>query len=386
MKILVAPASYKGFMLAHNAARAMARGLAAAGFEFVLRPVADGGEGTLECLRAARGGRFVAARTENAWGRPIPARILHWAPAGEAFVELAQAVGWSTARRRDWDVGQASTYGVGLLVKAALDLDVRRITVTLGGSLTNDAGAGLLEALGARLLSGDGRPLGRGGLALAGLSRLDLDGLDPRLATVSLTVLADVEAPLVGPDGASMLFSRQKGASADTALALEGALTRFRDVAGRIRPVDGPFSGAAGGTAAALLLLGADVRLGAEEVMRRIDFDQALKATDALITGEGRFDRQSLKGKAPAQALLRAHQLGKPAAIILGKASDDATPLPFDPKVSYVAPHDVPASTVRREMRRLLGERAAEAGRSLAEAPRLTFVPPPRGGEDAVQS
>ncbi len=342
----------------------MAAGVRQAGAEPVALPLADGGEGTLWALHRALGGSWIAVETVNPWQQKVSASLLYWAGQSTVVVELAQAAGWATARRRRSPL-TASTYGVGLLIRAALDTGAATVMVALGGSLTTDAGSGLLSALGARLLDAGGRPLPPGGAALSGLSTIDWSGLDRRLRTVELVALTDVDNPLTGPDGAARTFARQKGASAGEIDLLESALGHFQDIAGGPAVAGGPGTGAAGGSGSALKLLSADLKPGSRTIMELIDFAGRLTSAQALITGEGRFDHQSLHGKAPAVALAAARATGKPSCLIVGKRSDDLHEEDAATVVLDLAPRQMALPEVRRGIERLFQERAAEATRRL---------------------
>ena len=339
----------------------MAEGVRQAGADPITLPLADGGEGTLWALHRTLGGSWLSVATVNPWARPITASMLHWPKTSTVVVELAEAAGWSTAYGRQRAALTASTFGVGVLVKAALDSGAARIVVGLGGSLTTDGGSGLLTALGARFLDRHGHELPPGGGALADLVRVDWSGLDPRLGAVELVALVDVDNPLTGPDGASRTFARQKGASPEEIELLEAALCRYREVVRQHRDVDGPGSGAAGGTGAALRLLGASLLPGSQAVLDMIGFQERLAESQALFTGEGRFDRQSLRGKAPAVALELARAKAVPSCLIVGKRAQELDLAGVASLVLDLASPDLPVGQVRRQIRSLLAERAREA-------------------------
>ncbi len=343
----------------------MADGVRQAGADPIVLPLADGGEGTLWALHRARGGSWLAVETVNPWGRRITAALLHWPRDSTVVVELAQAAGWATAHRRQRAPLTASTYGVGLLLRAALDTGAARVMVALGGSLTTDAGSGLMSALGVRFLDARGQVLPPGGAALADLESIDWSGLDRRLGSVQLVALTDVDNPLTGVDGAARTFARQKGASADDVEILELALCRFQEVAGGAHVASGSGTGAAGGSGAALKLLGATVTPGSRSIMELIDFVGQLTLAQALITGEGRFDHQSLHGKAPAVALAAAQAAAKPSCLIVGKRSfelheEDAATFVLD-----LAPPQMALPEVRRQIQGLFRQRAEQATRWL---------------------
>lgn len=343
----------------------MAAGVRQAGAEPVVLPLADGGEGTLWALHRVLGGSWISVQTVNPWQQKISASLLHWPGQSTVVVELAQAAGWATAQRRRHSPLTASTYGVGLLIRAALDTAATRVMVALGGSLTTDAGSGLMSALGVRLLDARGQPLPPGGAALAGLSSIDWSGLDSRLQRVELGALTDVDNPLTGPDGAARTFARQKGASSSEIETLESALCHFQDLAGGAEAAGGAGTGAAGGSGAALKLLGATLKPGSSTIMGLIDFAGQLAQAQALITGEGRFDHQSLHGKAPAVALAAARAQGKPSCLIVGRRSVDLCEEEAATIVLDLAPSQLAMHEVRHRIGGLFQERAAEATRQL---------------------
>ncbi|MDP2313738.1 MAG: glycerate kinase [Pseudomonadota bacterium] len=315
MRVLVAPASFKGTLSAAEAADAIAAGVRRArpDADVIVRPVADGGEGTLDVL----GLPTRAIRVQDAWGA---SKVVHVGEdrvggAGTGLViELARICGFDPARR---DVMTASTRGVGEALRAGLDATCGRYLVCLGGSATCDGGTGLLRALGAGFWDAHGNVLPEGPAALVDLARFQ----PPRLPIVELTVACDVDAPLVGEAGAARRFGPQKGASPADVERLERGLQRFADVIedlSGLRLHDLPGAGAAGGTGAALALLGGRLRPGADLVLDRLGFDALLAGVDLVITGEGRVDAGSLQGKAPATVARRAARRGVPVAIVAG--------------------------------------------------------------------
>ncbi|WP_129140424.1 glycerate kinase [Modicisalibacter coralii] len=328
MKILIAPDSYKDALPAREAAAAIARGARRArpDTELVECPMGDGGEGTLDALLAATGAERRLANVHDALERPARAAWGWHAASRTAYVELAEASGLQALLRDERTALHSSTRGVGELILAALETGAERLILTLGGSATNDAGAGMLVALGARLEDAAGRPLAPGGAALAELDRLDLSGLDPRLASLTVETAVDVDNPLTGPRGASAVFGPQKGASEADVERLDTALGHFADhvahALGRDER-DHPGAGAAGGMGfAARALLGAELRPGIELVMAQAGFDTQLAGADLVITGEGQLDGQSLAGKTPIGIARRAHACGVPTVILAGRLGD----------------------------------------------------------------
>jgi glycerate kinase len=324
MRIVIAPDSFKGSLTADRVATAIAAGIARVlpQAELLLRPVADGGEGTVAAALRA-GYRPQTVRVSGPDGRPVQATIA--VGAGTAVVELATAAGLGLAAPAPMT---ATTHGVGELLAAALDQGVQRIVLGIGGSATTDGGAGMLQALGVRLLDaeGDDVPPGGGGLAL--LDRVDTSGLDARLAGIELVVASDVDNPLIGPSGAAHVFGPQKGASREEVDRLDAALTRYAAVLRRdlgVAVADVPGAGGAGGTAAGALAVGARLTSGAALVCDLVGLSEVLTGADLAITGEGALDAQTLHGKAPAEVARRARAAGVPCLALAGvvRLSDD---------------------------------------------------------------
>ena len=268
MKIVLAPDSFKESMSAAQAIAAMREGVQSALPDAVCVgvPMADGGEGTVDAVVDALGGEHVTVEVADALGRPAPACYGFVASRGLAVIEMAAASGLELIPPHERDVLRASTFGVGALIADALDRGAGEFIIGLGGSATNDGGAGMLAALGATLTDAAGAALAPGGAALADLHRIDLDGLDPRLATARIQLACDVTAPLLGPGGASAIFGPQKGATPADVAVLESALATFARVA-QASQAETPGAGAAGGLGFALLeFLGATARPGVEVV------------------------------------------------------------------------------------------------------------------------
>jgi len=327
VKIVIAPDSFKESLSAAEVAAAIERGVrrAAPHARTVCIPMADGGEGTAAAVLAAAGGEWRTAPARNALGEPVQAGW-GWLPDATAVIEMAAAAGLEQIppeRRRPL---AATSHGVGEMIAAALDAGARRIILGLGGSATNDGGAGMLQALGLRWLDADGRELAPGGGPLAGLARIDAGGLDPRLAQVRVEIASDVDNPLCGPHGASQVFGPQKGATPEQVAQLDAALGRLADVCaahlGRdLR--DQPGAGAAGGLGfAALAFLGATLRPGVELVAELGKLAQAMEGASLAFTGEGRMDAQTLHGKTPAGVARIARQAGVPLIALAGSLGE----------------------------------------------------------------
>lgn len=328
MKILIAPDSYKDALTAHDAAVAIAAGIhrAQPSAETFQCPMGDGGEGTLDALLAATGAERREAEVRDALGRPIQA-AWGWLPTARcAFVELAEASGLQQLSLDERSALHSTTHGVGELIREALNAGAERLLLTLGGSATNDAGAGMLQALGARLLDSMGQELPPGGAALADLARLDLSGLDPRLAWLKVEAAVDVDNPLLSSGGASAVFGPQKGASETDVARLDAALAHFADLSATMLGADYrhlPGVGAAGGMGfAARAFLAATLRPGIELVMEHVGFDALLDEVDLVITGEGQLDGQSLAGKTPIGIARRAQAKNVPTIVLAGRLGD----------------------------------------------------------------
>jgi len=323
MKVVVAPGSYKGSLTPSQAATAMARGVlrAAPGATVTALPMADGGEGTVQALVDATGGCLRLGEVTGPLGQPVRAAFGLAPDGATAYIEMAAASGLTLVPEAQRSPLTASTYGTGELIRAALDAGCRRLIVGIGGSATNDGGAGALQALGLRILDAGGSEVGAGGGELVRAVRLDAGGLDPRLARVEITVACDVDNPLCGPQGAAAVFGPQKGATPEVVGRLDQALAHWGDLLRRDLGRDVaalPGAGAAGGLGAGLLALGARLRPGIELVMAACDLPGKLAGADLLLTGEGRIDFQTAHGKTPVGVARAARVLGVPVIAIAG--------------------------------------------------------------------
>lgn len=323
MKFVIAPNAFKGTLTASQAAAAIARGVREVfpDAEVIEIPVADGGDGTVEALVSARKGDYRSANVDGPLGDPVQARFGLIDSGHTAVVELATASGLALIPAQR-DPRGASTYGFGQLLDAARREGVSEIIAGIGGSATNDGGAGMAQALGYRLLDADGHDLARGGAALARLDRIEATGLDPGWASVRVRVASDVTNPLTGALGASAVYGPQKGASPADVKELDAALARLaavieRDLGKSVR--DLPGAGAAGGTGAGLVaFLSAALEPGAPLVVGATGFDEHLPGTDVVFTGEGRADEQTAYGKAPGEVAKRAAAAGIPVVLLAG--------------------------------------------------------------------
>ncbi|WXL24149.1 glycerate kinase [Ectopseudomonas mendocina] len=327
MKVVIAPDSFKESLSAPDVAAAIARGWLEVfpQAEICLRPMADGGEGTVDALLAAVGGERRLLKVKGPLGVEVQAHW-GWLTGNTAVIEMAAASGLALIARDQRDAARASSYGTGQLIRAALDAGARHVILGLGGSATNDGGAGLLQALGARLLDSDGQPLASGGGALAGLKTIDLSGLDPRIGHVSFEVAADVDNPLCGPKGASAVFGPQKGANPQQVSELDAALQHYASVVAQTLGQDHsqvPGTGAAGGLGfAARAFLNAGFRPGVELIAELSGLAQSIVGATLVITGEGRFDSQSLHGKTPIGVARVAQAANVPVIVLAGSLGD----------------------------------------------------------------
>jgi glycerate 2-kinase len=327
MKIVIAPDSFKESLSAPEVAVAIARGWQQVfpDAECLLRPMADGGEGTVDALLAAVGGERRECRVRGPMGAPVAAHW-GWLGQGTAVIEMAAASGLHWVPREQRDARLASSFGTGELILQALDAGATRIILGLGGSATNDGGAGLLQALGVRFLDVAGRELAPGGAALAALDQLDLSGLDARLLKAQVEVAADVDNPLCGPRGASAVFGPQKGATPAQVAELDAALGRYARIVAATLGEDHaqfPGVGAAGGLGfAARALLKASFRPGIELVAELSGLADAVLGADLVITGEGRMDAQTLHGKTPVGVARVARAAGVPVIALAGSLGE----------------------------------------------------------------
>ena len=341
-KILIAPDAFKGSLSAPQAARAIASGLKRALPQAATRelPLADGGEGSAETLRAALGGDHVEVEAQDPLGRSVRARYVLLDGGRVAAIEVAQASGLTRLTPDERDPLRASSYGTGELLSHALDQGAREVWVGLGGSATVDGGLGLACALGARAVDDKGQSVPPNGRGLVDLDGLDLRGLDPRLQHVQVVALCDVDNTLCGPQGAR-LFMAQKGADAALSAQLDGALARWAQVLLACTGRDGAAlqgAGAAGGLGAGLAaLLGAELVSGAQFILEHSGFERALVGTHLVVTGEGRVDLQTARGKLVATVARYAKQHGVPVVVFCGSKGDHLQAL-YDMGVDAVFP------------------------------------------------
>ena len=336
MRVVVAPDKFKGSLSAPEVAAHLAAGLtrAAPRTEVVQVPVADGGDGTLDAAVSA-GYRRVPVSAQGPTGEPVETAYAE--RDGVAVVEMADVSGLRQLPGGRPAARTASSYGTGEVIRAALDAGCRRIVLGIGGSASTDGGAGLVQALGARLRDAGGREVGRGGAALAVVESLDLAGLHPALREAEVVVASDVDNPLLGQLGAAAVYGPQKGASPDDVAELDAALARWADavrVATGVDVADRPGAGAAGGVGfAAMAVLGATLRPGIDLVLELVDFRAALPGAGLVVTGEGSLDEQTLHGKAPAGVAAAARGAAVPVVAVAGR--------------SLLTPEDLAATGIR---------------------------------------
>ena len=325
MKVAIAIDSFKGSLSSVAAGEAAAAGVRRVypDAEVCVRPLADGGEGTVDALVAGMGGSRRTVRVTGPAGRPVEATygIL---PGEVAVLEMAAAAGITLVSGEDRNPLFTTTYGVGEMIADAMAQGCRRFLVGIGGSATNDGGAGMLQALGFRLLDADGKDIARGGSALARLARIEVPSeVKARLSGVSFSVACDVTNPLCGAKGASAVFGPQKGATPEMVALLDAALAHYAEVAGG--EADFPGTGAAGGLGFAFRrFLDAELRRGVEIVLAETHLEDYVRDADVVITGEGRLDAQTVMGKAPIGVAQLAKRHGKPVLAFSGCVTPEA--------------------------------------------------------------
>jgi glycerate kinase len=329
MKIVIAPDSYKESLSALDVASAIEEGFRQIfpDADYVKIPVADGGEGTVEAMVAATQGRIVTVDVTGPLGETLQA---FYGVSGNdecAFIEMAAASGLESVPPGKRNPLKTTSWGTGELIRHALDAGVKQIIIGLGGSATNDGGAGMVQALGAKLLTEDNQQIPPGGEGLEQLARVDITELDPRLAECRIEVACDVTNPLTGDEGATAIFGPQKGATAEMIPRLDAALLHYarlikRDLDIDVLNLEG--GGAAGGMGAALFAFcGATLRPGIEIVTDALHLAEIVKNADLVITGEGRIDSQTVHGKVPVGVARVAKRFNIPVIAIAGSLTDD---------------------------------------------------------------
>ena len=331
MRIAIVPNAFKGSLTAALAAACMERGLKRGmpNVTTIKIPMADGGDGTVEAIVEATGGRKVRCSVHDPLGRKIRAAFGLTGDGRTAVIEMALASGLALLKPTERNPLLASSRGTGELIRAALKLDVREILIGIGGSATNDGGMGMARALGARFFDAQNRELPDNGGALTKLSHIDVAGLDVRLNNPVISVACDVGNPLLGPHGATSVYGPQKGATPAMVKLLDAGLKQLaaviqKDMGIKVAKLSG--AGAAGGVGAGLIaFLGASMQPGIDIVTRTIGLESRLAGCDLVVTGEGRLDGQTIFGKAPAGVARLARKLGIPVIAICGSIGPDAS-------------------------------------------------------------
>ncbi|MBO4450571.1 MAG: glycerate kinase [Clostridiales bacterium] len=349
MKVTVAMDSFKGSLTSVEAGEAVKRGIlkVCPGAEVMVLPLADGGEGTLDCIKPYIGGEEICLKVKGPLGDPIDSSYIYDRENATAYIEMAKASGLTLIAEEKRDPRLTTSYGTGELIRDAAEKGAERLFVFIGGSATNDGGAGMLQALGVKLLDSEGKEIRQGAIGLkdlacvdlSGLAAVDLTGIDIGVLSglteselsdlagrnLEITVASDVINPLCGPDGASFVYGPQKGASEEACKEMDGWLERFAGISG-FDPFEAG-TGAAGGMSFALKnFLGAQITSGAETVTGITDAEAKISGSDIVITGEGRMDSQTVNGKAPFRILELGLEYGKPVhgiCGILGDGSDE---------------------------------------------------------------
>ena len=329
MNIIIAPQTFKGSISALNVAKAMESGVLKVipNANITLVPVADGGDGTLETLVETSNGDIRTIEVTGPMGDRIEAQ---WGAMGDgktAVIEMARTSGLALVPEQNMNPLISTTFGLGETIKHALNSGFRKFIIGIGGSATNDAGAGMAQALGIHFLDANGKELSFGGAALSKLDQIDLKSLDARALQSEFLVACDVSNPLTGPEGASAIYGPQKGASPEMVDQLDSALRNFGNIISRDIDIDVdkiPGSGAAGGLGAGLTaLLGAKLRKGVDIVLDSVNLDSHLKDADLVITGEGQMDYQTVYAKAPIGVAERSSLYGVPVIAISGSLGEN---------------------------------------------------------------
>jgi len=329
LKVAIAPDSFKGVMTGMEAAACVEKGLkrALSGVACRKIPMADGGEGTVQAIVDATGGKFVKRTVSDPLGRRVKATFGLSGDGKTAVMEMAEASGLALLKPRERNPMKTSTYGTGEMMKHALKLGVRKILIGIGGSATNDCGTGMAQALGVKFLDARGKKLDGCGSNLGKIAKIDTSGLDPRLKHVHVEVACDVDNPLSGRHGAAQVYGPQKGASPTMVKQLDAGLRSLADVIKRdvgISILNVPGSGAAGGLGGGLMaFVNGQLRPGVDIVIDSVKLARRIKGCDLVITGEGRMDHQTAFGKTPAGVARVAKEQGLPVVAICGCLGKD---------------------------------------------------------------
>jgi len=330
MKIVVAPDSFKGSLTAIEVSDAIEKGIREVfpEAEIIKIPMADGGDGTVQCLVNATGGKILEEKVIGPLGNEVWAFYGILGDRKTAIVEMAAASGLTLVPENKRDPLITTTYGTGQLIKAALNQGCRKIIIGIGGSATNDGGAGMVQALGVKLLDQEGKEVGFGGGELKKIVKIDISCIDKRLSDIKVLVASDVNNPLCGPQGASRIYGPQKGATPEIIEELDESLAYFaelikRDLHKDIKDIPG--AGAAGGLGASLIaFLNAEFRPGIEIMIEAVKLEQAIKDADLVITGEGKIDSQTIYGKAPIGVAKIAKKHNIPVVAVAAIIEEDS--------------------------------------------------------------
>ena len=379
MKIVVAPDSFKGSVSALEAACAIEQGLRRVFPDAVIDkiPMADGGEGTVQSLVDATGGHLRTQRVLAPLGNAVDAQLGILADSETAVIEMASASGLTLVAPHERNPLRTTTYGTGQLIHAALEAGCRRLIIGIGGSATNDGGAGMAEALGIRLLDKEGKQIPRGGEGLGRLASIDITDLHPAVAETETVVACDVNNPLTGPDGASHVYGPQKGATPEMIETLDAHLTHFDGVLTRTLGKsfnDIPGSGAAGGLGAGLMaFLNAELRLGVDIMVDAVNLKERVKGASIVFTGEGQLDFQTAFGKTPVGVakVAKAHNI--PVIAIAGGIGEGAEAV-YEAGIDAmlgIAQEPMELADAVADAPRLIADTAEQAARLIAIGDRI---------------
>ena len=330
MKIVVAPNSFKGSLTALEVSEAIEQGIREIfpEAEVIKIPMADGGDGTVECLVNATGGEILKEKVIGPLGDKVLAHYGFLGDKKTAVIEMAVASGLTLVPESKRNPLITTTYGTGQLIKAALNQGCRKMIIGIGGSATNDGGAGMVQALGVKLLDQEGKEIGFGGGELKKIVKIDISCMDNRLSDIKVLVASDVNNPLCGPQGASRIYGPQKGATPEVIEELDKSLAFFaelikRDLNKDVKAIPG--AGAAGGLGASLMaFLNAELRSGIEIIIEIVKLEQNIKEADLVITGEGKIDSQTIYGKAPIGVAKIAKKYNVPVVAVAAIIEEDS--------------------------------------------------------------
>lgn len=328
MKIVLAPDSFKGSLTSLEATTVMKQAIESLGKddEIIEKPMADGGEGTVDAIVSATGGEKIMLNCTGPVGKEITT-YYGLIEKDTAVIEIANIAGLPQVDKKKRNPDFTTTFGLGEVIKDALDRGCKTLIIGLGGSATNDAGLGMLMALGMKAFDEQGREVGIFGKDLLNVARIDLENVDPRLKDITIKVACDVENPLTGPLGASAIYGPQKGATAERVVAYDKAMERFSQLFSNPKLSKTPGAGAAGGLGFAFLILKSELVSGAQLIGEFSRMEEAIQHADLVITGEGQSDEQTLYGKAPGYVAELASKHQVPAILISGSLKGNLSPL-----------------------------------------------------------